>query len=47
MNSAGHKHNILTGRFTEVGIGIAPGAPVDLPEGMNAATYTTDFGMRG
>ena len=47
MNSSGHKHNILTGRFTEVGIGIAPGAPVDLPDGMNAATYTTDFGMRG
>jgi uncharacterized protein YkwD len=47
MHSPGHKHNILTGRFTEVGIGIAPGAPVQLPEGMNAATYTTDFGMRG
>ena len=47
MHSAGHKHNILTARFTEIGIGIAPGAPVRLPDGMPAATYTTDFGSRG
>ena len=47
MHSAGHRHNILTGRFNEIGIGIAPGAPVRLPAGMPAATYTTDFGTRG
>jgi uncharacterized protein YkwD len=47
MHSAGHRHNILTARFTEIGIGVVPGAPVDLPAGMNAATYTTDFGARG
>src|SRR3954452_2966821 len=47
MPSAGHRHNILTGRFREIGIGIAPGAPVRLPDGMPAATYTTDFGARG
>jgi uncharacterized protein YkwD len=47
MHSSGHRHNILTGRFTEIGIGVAPGAPVALPAGMNAATYTTDFGTRG
>jgi uncharacterized protein YkwD len=47
MHSAGHRHNILTGRFREIGIGIAPGAPVRLPDGMPAATYTTDFGARG
>ncbi|HEY3187991.1 MAG TPA: CAP domain-containing protein [Solirubrobacteraceae bacterium] len=46
MHSAGHRHNILTGRFTEIGIGIAPGAPVRLPDGLAAATYTTDFGTR-
>ena len=46
MHSAGHKRNILTGRFTEIGIGIAPGAPIQLPSGMSAATYTTDFGTR-
>jgi len=47
MRSPGHKHNILTRRFTEIGIGVVPGAPVALPAGMNAATYTTDFGTRG
>jgi len=47
MHSAGHKHIILTGRFTEIGIGIAPGAPIQLPSDMRAATYTTDFGTRG
>jgi uncharacterized protein YkwD len=47
MHSAGHRHNILTGHFREIGIGIAPGAPVRLPDGMPAATYTTDFGARG
>jgi uncharacterized protein YkwD len=46
MHSAGHRHNILTGSFSEIGIGVVPGAPVDLPAGMNAATYTTDFGAR-
>ena len=46
MHSPGHRHNILTGRFDEIGIGVVPGAPVSLPEGMNAATYTTDFGTR-
>ena len=47
MHSSGHRHNILTGRFDEIGIGVVPGAPVALPDGMNAATYTTDFGTRG
>src|SRR4051812_50198506 len=47
VHSSRHRHNILTGRFTEIGIGIAPGAPVRLPDGMPAATYTTDFGSRG
>jgi uncharacterized protein YkwD len=47
MHSAGHRHNILTGRFNEIGIGVVAGAPVALPAGMNAATYTTDFGTRG
>src|SRR3954467_3516224 len=41
MNSPGHRHNILTGEFTEVGIGIVPGTPGDPSWG---ATYTTDFG---
>ena len=47
MHSAGHKRNILTGGFEEIGIGIAIGAPADLPGDMPSATYTTDFGSRG
>ncbi len=47
MDSAGHKRNILTGAFEEIGIGIAIGAPARLPSGMDSATYTTDFGYRG
>jgi uncharacterized protein YkwD len=46
MRSPGHKRNILTRRFTEVGIGVVAGAPVPLPSSLNAATYTTDFGTR-
>ena len=41
MNSPGHRHNILTGEFTEIGIGIALGTPGNPSWG---ATYTTDFG---
>src|SRR4051794_21960594 len=41
MNSPGHRHNILTGEFTEIGIGIALGTPGSPSWG---ATYTTDFG---
>ena len=44
MNSPGHRANILNGRFHEIGLGIARGAPVG---GMSrAATYVTDFGTR-
>jgi uncharacterized protein YkwD len=46
MHSAGHRHNILTARFREIGIGIAVGAPVRAVAGLPAATYTTDFGVR-
>jgi Cysteine-rich secretory protein family len=41
MNSPGHRHNILTGEFNEIGLGIALGTPGDPSWG---ATYTTDFG---
>jgi uncharacterized protein YkwD len=44
MNSPGHRHNILTGEFTQVGVGIVPGTPGDTSWG---ATYTTDFGNVG
>jgi uncharacterized protein YkwD len=45
MESPGHRANILRRQFREVGIGIAPGAPVDAG-GLAGATYTADFGVR-
>ncbi len=44
MHSAGHRHNILTGRFREIGIGIEVGTPASGAQ--NGATYTTTFGAR-
>ena len=41
MNSPGHRHNILTPEYTEIGVGVVPGTPGDPSWG---ATYTTDFG---
>jgi uncharacterized protein YkwD len=46
MHSAGHRHNILTAAFHQIGIGIALGAPVPAFAGVPAATYTTDFGAK-
>ncbi|MCW2993694.1 MAG: hypothetical protein JWQ18_1189 [Conexibacter sp.] len=45
MHSAGHRANILTGSFTQIGIGIADGAPVAGVHG--AGTYVTDFTSGG
>lgn len=45
MHSPGHRADILRPAFTEIGIGIALGAPevpVDVQD--DSATYTTDFG---
>ncbi len=45
MGSPGHRHNILSARFREIGIGVALGTPANrAPKG---ATYTTTFGTRG
>ena len=44
MASPGHRHNILTGRFREIGIGVAASSPVST--GNRGATYTTTFGSR-
>jgi uncharacterized protein YkwD len=44
MHSPGHRANILNGGFHEIGLGIAPGAPVG-GQG-RAGTYVTDFGTR-
>jgi len=45
MSSPGHRSNILRREFRSIGIGIAIGAPVDT-DGLDGATYTTDFGVR-
>jgi uncharacterized protein YkwD len=42
MGSPGHRRNILTAGFRDIGIGVVVGAPI---AGVNAgATYATDFG---
>jgi len=45
VHSPGHRANILSRRFREIGIGISFGAPVRA-SARPAATYTTDFGVR-
>jgi uncharacterized protein YkwD len=45
MHSAGHRHNILTRGFREIGVGIVFKAPTSSYS--TAATYTTTFGARG
>jgi uncharacterized protein YkwD len=42
MHSPGHRANILNGSFTQIGIGIAEGAPQAGIRG-DAGTYVTDF----
>jgi uncharacterized protein YkwD len=43
MRSPGHRRNILTRGFREIGIAIVDGAPVG---GVgDAATYATEFGV--
>lgn len=43
MHSPGHRANILSRGYREVGIGIVNGTPNGVP----GSTYTTDFGRRG
>jgi uncharacterized protein YkwD len=47
MHSPGHRANILNPRFRDIGIGIAIGAPALIHAAAAAATYTTDFGVKG
>jgi uncharacterized protein YkwD len=46
MDSPGHRANVLSPMFREVGIGVSYGAPV-AGGGRPAATYATDFGFKG
>ena len=43
MASPPHREAILSGRYRDVGIGVAMGSPV-YGEGATAAIYTADFG---
>lgn len=45
MHSPGHRANILSRGFREIGVGIATGVPV-AGSAFDGATYTTDFGAR-
>jgi uncharacterized protein YkwD len=45
MHSPPHRHNILSSKFREIGIGVARGVPVRAS--YKGATYATDFGARG
>ena len=41
LDSPGHRENMLSADYTEIGLGLALGTPADRTWG---ATYTTDFG---
>jgi uncharacterized protein YkwD len=43
MSSSGHRRNILSADYAEIGLGLAMGTPEDATWG---ATYTTDFGHK-
>ena len=43
MRSPGHRANILSRAFDEIGVGVVTGAP---GQGGQGASYTTDFGAR-
>lgn len=44
MKSSGHRANILSGQFDEIGVGFVPGTPARARA--NGGVYTTDFGLR-
>jgi uncharacterized protein YkwD len=46
MRSPAHKRNIVNGRFHELGLGVALGAPRSGVGSGAAATYVNEFGMR-
>lgn len=46
MRSPSHRRNILTARFTELGLGVSTGAPFATGGDRAAATYVNAFGER-
>jgi uncharacterized protein YkwD len=48
MHSAGHRRNLLSPRFRDVGIGVARGVPVAAFPGLRLrATFSVEFGAHG
>jgi uncharacterized protein YkwD len=47
MHSPGHRANILSRSFREIGIGVSTGVPVSGDAAARGGTYATDFGSRG
>jgi uncharacterized protein YkwD len=47
MASSEHRRILLDGAFREMGMGIAPGAPVAIGSSAPTATYVSQFGRRG
>jgi uncharacterized protein YkwD len=45
MDSPGHRANLLSPDFKDIGIGVVTGVPVEGRSG--GATYTTDYGVKG
>ena len=43
MNSSGHRANILSSTFREIGVGFSPGTPSSKSD--PGGVYTTDFGL--
>jgi uncharacterized protein YkwD len=46
MQSPGHRANLLSPCFREIGIGIAAGMPAQQADAGSGVTYVTDFGRR-
>jgi uncharacterized protein YkwD len=46
MHSSEHRRNLLDGRYRDLGVGIAVGAPSALAGASPAATFVTHFGRR-
>jgi uncharacterized protein YkwD len=46
MESPGHRANLLSSCFRDVGIGMAAGMPAQQADADGAGTYVTDFGRR-
>lgn len=47
MHSPPHREIMLSGEYSDVGVGVASAAPASLSDGLAGATYTVEFAARG